>query len=221
MREPTVAKVMTRNVVSVVPDTPFKELVGTMIVHDLDALPVIDPTGRPVGVVAEADALAKLEFHGGADRPPLLAGARCRARWHKASGLIAADLMTTPTITVTEGTPLTAAVRVLTDHGVRRLYVVDCAGYLVGALTRPDALKLFLRGDSAILADVKRDVAGVAKGPHQINVQVTAGVVTLTGELTLHSSAQRASSIASHVPGVIAVHNSLRYDLDDLTISGL
>jgi CBS domain-containing protein len=61
-----------------VADTPFKELVGTMIARDMDALVVIDPAGRPVGVVTEADVLTKLEFHGGADYPPLLAGSHSR-----------------------------------------------------------------------------------------------------------------------------------------------
>jgi CBS domain-containing protein len=42
-----------------VADTPFKELVGTMIARDMDALVVIDPAGRPVGVVTEADVLTK------------------------------------------------------------------------------------------------------------------------------------------------------------------
>jgi hypothetical protein len=33
----------------------------------VNMLPVIDTTGRPVGVVSDVDALAKLEYHCGAD----------------------------------------------------------------------------------------------------------------------------------------------------------
>lgn len=117
MREPTqptaltVAALANRRVITAAPDTPFRELVGTMIVHDLDALPVIDITGRPLGVVADGDVLTKFEFHNGTDRPPLLAGSHCRARWRKSSGTTAADLMTTPATTISEHAPLTEAAR--------------------------------------------------------------------------------------------------------------
>ncbi|QIZ37084.1 CBS domain-containing protein [Saccharopolyspora sp. ASAGF58] len=42
MREPSVADVMNPHAITVVPGTPFKELVGTMIARDIDALVVID-----------------------------------------------------------------------------------------------------------------------------------------------------------------------------------
>jgi CBS-domain-containing membrane protein len=74
MREPPVADLRTRQVITVVPDTPFRELVGIMLAHDLQALPVIDLTGHPIGVVPDIDTLTKLEYHGGADFVPLLAG---------------------------------------------------------------------------------------------------------------------------------------------------
>ncbi|PXY17006.1 MULTISPECIES: CBS domain-containing protein [Pseudonocardiaceae] len=221
MRELTVADVMTRQVITAVPDTTFRELVGTMIVHGLDALPVIDHSGRPIGVVAEADTLTKLEFHGGADQAPLFAGTRRRNRWYKAHGLTAADLMTRPALTVIDDSTLDRAVHAMADHGVRRLYVVEHTGHLVGVLTRHDALRLFLRSDSAILADIERAILGKATRTRRLTVRVTDGIVTLDGTLALHSAVERAKIITSRVPGVIAVHNNLRYDLDDLMITGL
>ncbi len=69
MPEPTVATFTNPQVITAAPDTPFRELVGTMIAHDLDAVPVIDLTGRPLGVVTDADMHTKLEFHNGTDSP--------------------------------------------------------------------------------------------------------------------------------------------------------
>ncbi len=218
MRKPTVADVMTRQVVTAVRDTPFKELVGTMVGRGLDALPVIDHSGRPIGVVAEADALTKLEFHAGADLPPLLAGTHRRARWYKSHGLTAADLMTTPARTVSEHDTLDRAVHTLADCGVRRLYAVDRTGVLVGVITRPDALRIFLRSDSAISADVEQEIVGWSR---RLTVRVSDGVVTLDGSLALHSSVDRATVVTSQIPGVVAVRNNLRYDIDDLMITGL
>lgn len=221
MHEPTVAAFMNPRVITAVPDTPFRELVGTMIAHDLDALPVIDLTGRPLGVVTDADVHAKLEFHNGTDSPPLLAGAHCRARWRKSSGATAADLMTTPAATINEHAPLTEAIHMLGT--ARRVYVTDHTHRLVGVLTRHDTLRLFLRSDHAIQADIERDIltpVRTAEARH-LTVHVTHGIVTLEGTLTLHSTAETLYHHTHHVPGVIAVHNNLHYTVDDLLITGM
>jgi CBS domain-containing protein len=221
MHEPTVADVMTRHVITAVPDTPVKELAGAMLAHGIDTLPVIDSDGRPIGVVAEADVMTKLEFHGGADPSPLLGGSHCRARWRKSSALHAADLMTTPAIATSPATPVSAAIHLMGHHRVRQICVVTCAGHLIGILARRDALHLFVRGDSAIEADIERDIATRTRQPKQVTVHVTDGIVTLDGTLTLHSTVRHAADAAHHIPGVIAVRNNLRYDIDDLMITGL
>jgi CBS domain-containing protein len=219
MRDPAVADLMTRQVIAVVPDTPFRELVGTMLAHDLQALPVIDLAGRPIGLVTEVDTLTKLEYHGGADYPPLLAGTRCRTRWRKAFGIVAADLMTTPAPTVTATTPISTALHSLADAG--HIYVVDGNGTLTGTLTRHDVLALLLRDDHAIKADIEHNALVPAYEAHKITVQVTDGIVTLTGTLRLRSTADNVCLVAYRVPGVITVHNNLRHDIDDFLITGL
>ncbi|GLI02728.1 CBS domain-containing protein [Phytohabitans aurantiacus] len=219
MNEPTVADVMARHLVTMVPSTTFKELVGTMISHDLDALPVIDLSGRPAGVVEDVDVLAKLEFRGGADHPPLLAYRR-RARWHKSSGLTAADLMTAPR-TIAQHSPLAAAVQTLTREQIRALCVVDTTGRLVGTLSRRDAVRLFLRGDGPIRADLEREIAAVTERAGAVSAHVAGGVVTLEGTLILRSAVENLCQAAHRVPGVIAVRNYVRYEVDDLVITGL
>jgi CBS domain-containing protein len=221
MREPTVAEVMTRAVSTAVSDTPFREIVSAMIGSGVSALPVIDPAGRPIGVVGEADVLAKLEFHCGADAPPLLASARTRARWHKSSARTAADLMTTPATTISTEAPLRAAVRRLASAQLRQLCVVDRTDRLVGVLAHPDALRLFLRGDAAIERETEELVVGTHPGADEVTVQVSAGIVTLNGALRLRSTVEHAGWAACCVPGVIAVHNYLRFEFDDLMITGL
>src|SRR5262245_44013903 len=124
MAEPVVADVMTRQVITATPDASFKELTATMIEHQLDAVPIVDRECRLAGVVTDADLLAKVEFHGGADYPPLLAGSRSRARWRKSFSLTAGELMTTSVATVLETSSLRLAVYAMADDTVRRLYVV-------------------------------------------------------------------------------------------------
>jgi CBS domain-containing protein len=220
MREPAVADVMTRQVITAVPDTPFRELVGTMLAHDLDALPVIDLAGHPIGVVTDIDTLTKLEYHGGADYLPLLASGQCRTRWRKSSGVNATDLMTTPPPTITAAARITTALHALAD-GARRLFVVDNAGLLAGTLTRHDLLGLLLRDDSAIRADIERTALVPASEVRNVTVEVTDGIVALSGKLRLRSTTESVYRVALCVPGVITVHNDLRYDIDDMLITGL
>ena len=220
MPEPTMAELMSRRVITVGPDAGFKELAAVMITHELSAVPVIDATGCPLGVVTERDLLTKLEFHGGTDTAPLLVGSACRTRWRKSSALIAADLMTAPAITAADTRAGVAAHTMVSQH-LCVLCVVDGDGRLIGVITRADLIRLFLRCDDAIQAEVERDLADAARPPHQVTVYVAEGIVTLEGTLTLHSATARAGRIAHHVPGVLAVHNNIRYDVDDQMITGM
>ncbi|WP_408645950.1 CBS domain-containing protein [Streptomyces odonnellii] len=44
-----ISELMTRDVVSVRPETPFKEIARALADHDISAVPVVDTAGRPVG----------------------------------------------------------------------------------------------------------------------------------------------------------------------------
>jgi CBS-domain-containing membrane protein len=58
--------VMTRDVVSVSEDTPYRELVDLLISRRVSAVPVVDRHDRVTGVVSEADLLHKVEAADGA-----------------------------------------------------------------------------------------------------------------------------------------------------------
>jgi CBS domain-containing protein len=57
------------------------------------------------------------------------------------SGLAASDLMTPNPTTVSESTPIGAAVRIITERGIKRLPVVDQQGRLTGMVSRVDVLR--------------------------------------------------------------------------------
>jgi CBS-domain-containing membrane protein len=57
----TVENVMTRDVVCVNKDTPYKELVKLLATRRVSAVPVIDDRRHVLGVVSEADLLPKQE----------------------------------------------------------------------------------------------------------------------------------------------------------------
>lgn len=223
MWEPTVDSVMTKKVVTARPDTPFKELVTLMSENRVSGLPVVDTAGKPAGVVSEADTLAKQEYVGGVMPRPWFAGRTRRARWQKAGGLTAAEVMTAPAVAIRENETVSAAARLLAKKNVRRLCVVDADGALIGIVSRHDVIGTFLRDDDAIHADVLEHVfkRGMWLFPETLTAEVAGGVVTLDGEVERRTTAQIAGQLTKAVPGVVGVHNKVRYELDDTVSTAL
>ena len=57
--EATVKDMMTTRVVSVQRDASFRTMAGALRQHRVSAFPVLDADGKVIGVVSEADMLAK------------------------------------------------------------------------------------------------------------------------------------------------------------------
>lgn len=215
--ERDVASVMTTTVITVRPQTPFKDVVALMAEHDVSALPVVDGANRPIGVVSEADVLTKQEFRGGSDRIPSHDRAGLE-RWIRSLALVAGELMTSPIRTIAVDVPLTAAARQLAKAGVRRLLVVDEHGSLVGVLSRRDLMRVYLRSDDEIRAEVEDLLASsvMGAGPGTVKVAVRGGVTTVDGVLQRRRQVDSVSRLVPTVTGVVAVRNNLRWMVDDL-----
>ena len=204
MKQWTVADVMTQNVVSVAPDASYREVVDALIEHSVSAAPVVDGQGHVAGVVSEADLLHKIEATGEPDRRRIVrVSRRATAKAHAAT---AADLMTTPAITVEPGTSVTAAARRMEHNGVKRMPVVDAAGRMVGIVSRRDLLRMHTRSDQDIRDDV---VDGVLMrtlwiDPAAVTVGVEQGTVTLSGKLDNQSLTRIAVDMTAEVAGVVA-----------------
>lgn len=199
-------------------DAPFKEIAELLAARAISGVPVVDDDGRPVGVVSEADLLAKAEHQDQDGAPSWLAGPRTRREWEKAQALTAAELMSPRPVVVGPDTPLPAAARELARAGVRRLLVVDGAGRLVGVLSRRDLLRPFLRDDAQLAVAVREQVLwrSLWLAPSDLTVSVRNGVVTLAGTVQRRSTAEIAVRLTNAVPGVVGVQDELQYSWDDV-----
>ncbi|MEV6202927.1 CBS domain-containing protein [Streptomyces sp. NPDC051771] len=205
----TVADVMTTKVVAVRPDTAFKEIAAAMERWKVTALPVLEGEGRVVGVVSEADLLLKEEFH---DRHiGMVEQLRRRDATSKAGSDRAAELMTTPAVTVRPEASLPRAARLMATRRVKRLPVVDADGMIQGVVSRSDLLKVFLRSDEELADEVRRDVVGhlFPLSRDRIEVSVEAGVVTLTGDVRDSTLVPLAERLTRAVEGVVDVRCAL------------
>ncbi|MEO5351609.1 MAG: CBS domain-containing protein [Magnetococcus sp. XQGC-1] len=142
-----VEQVMTQEVVTIAPTLSLAEAAELMLQHRISGLPVVEENVRLVGILAEADLLKAV-------------GIPChhpaRTLWETLESLflhhanlqgfrgIVQEHMTTPVITVPQGSSLEQAVSVMKKRQIKRLLVVDTDGILHGVITRSDILRLFL-----------------------------------------------------------------------------
>ena len=137
---------MTRNPVTITPDTPFPQ--ALRIIHEsrFRHLPVVDREGKVLGIVTEADLLraspssaSSLSIY---EMNYLLANLRIR------------EVMSRPPITVPEDYPLEEAARTMVENGIGCLLVMRddpstvseaASGQaLVGVITETDIFKVFV-----------------------------------------------------------------------------
>lgn len=148
----TVAEVMTRNPIVVTPETPLKEAIKILAEKRISGLPVVDQTGKLVGVISEGD----LMWQESGITPPayimLLDSViylenpnRYERELHKALGQTVGEVMTKATrqkalVTIAPDAPLKEAANLMHERDVHRLLVVE-KDALVGVVTRGDIIR--------------------------------------------------------------------------------
>jgi CBS domain-containing protein len=219
MQHRMVLRVMTSEPAVAHEDTGFAAMVELMAGSRVDMLPVVDGGGRVLGVVTSTDLLAKESV--------MLRPNRVFALLHrhvervKARGTTAGELMSTPAVTITPDADITRAARLMADHDVHTLPVVDPAGKLVAVVSRSDVLRVFLRHDHEIAEDIDREVFVGALGidPTKVEVTVSDGIVRLGGIVERRSWVSVLGALARQVDGVVDVVNAMTYSWDDTLVS--
>ena len=206
---------MTRTVRSARPGTPFHELAQTLTSLHISAVPVVDMEGIVVGVVSEGDLMLKEvpNLH-----PHRFESSVSKIERIKAEGTIAADLMTSPAVTVRGDATLPEAAKLMHDRRVKRLPVVDADGRLVGIVTRGDLLAVFMRDDEEIRKEIVDDVVvrTLWMDPSSFQVKVRGGIVALTGTVDRRSDIGILGGLIRGVDGVVRVDSELGFAYDDV-----
>jgi CBS-domain-containing membrane protein len=212
--------VMTRTVVVVRETAPYKEVVRLLDEYRVNALPVVDEKGVLVGIVSEADLLLKEEFSPDRAETHLLDGPRRRHDKAKARGLLAADVMTGPVVSVQPDAGLAETARLLHDRNVKQVPVTTPDGKVAGIVSRRDLLRVFLRSDEDIEKEILDEIVTRTLWMERSAIQVTVadGVVTLQGHVDQRSLAEWLVELVEKVDGVVAVQSELGYLVDDVAI---
>ena len=213
-----VKDLMTPQVVTIGPATPFKEIVARLANHRVSAVPVVDDDGLVLGVVSEADLLLKEEFPDPDADIPLFWTKRRRLERDRAAATTARDLMSVAVVSIAPDATVAEAARRMHTAGVKRLPVLDEGGRLVGIVSRADLLKVFNRPDQAIRREIMDEVivGEFMMDPNRFFIHVTDGVVVLQGRVERRSLLPYLVRAVHSVEGVVRVKNRLTFDIDDV-----
>jgi CBS domain-containing membrane protein len=142
-RAVTAAEIMTTDVVMVNPDTPVAAVAAAMGRRGVSGVPVVDADQKVVGVISEKDFLSRMGVKEPRNFMSLVADCLmtkgCVALPIKAA--LAADIMSSPAVTVAPDTPVRTIAALLTQKSINRVAVTDPGGHLLGLVSRGDIVQ--------------------------------------------------------------------------------
>jgi CBS domain-containing protein len=112
--------IMTRDIITVSPTMSVKNLALALIKNQISGAPVADKNGKIVGVVSEADLIAK-------------------------NGKDVKSIMSKKIISVSEETSVEEIARLMTAHAIKRMPVMK-EGAIVGIVSRADIVSAIAQG---------------------------------------------------------------------------
>jgi CBS domain-containing protein len=215
--------VMTREVISIDPDSTVLQAARLMLQHHISGLPVIDKEANLVGVLSEGDFLRRRETKTEKRRSRwlefLMGPGRIAAEYSHSHGSKVSEVMTKEVQTVDEATALEDIVDLMERHRIKRVPVL-CGGQVVGIITRSNLMHAMVSlarvaqpaatGDAAIrdqlLAEMQKEKWAPAASA---NVVVHDGVVELWGVIIDERQREALKVAAENIPGVKAVKDHL------------
>ncbi len=139
--------IMTREVITVQPETTVQQLAQIFALHSISGAPVIDQEGLVVGVVTESDLIDQnkkvhiptvisiLDSFFYLENPE-----KMEQEMRKMAGSTVADIFTSPAVTVEENTPIDEIATIMSEKNIHTLPVVE-DGRLKGIIGKKDIIK--------------------------------------------------------------------------------
>jgi CBS domain-containing protein len=214
---------MTKDVITVGPDTTVTEIAAMLVRHRISAVPVLSADDRVIGIVSQTDLGHRSETGTEKKRKwwlELFADADSRAREYvKSHGLRASDVMTRLVVSVASTASLAEVAEILDTHRIRQVPVME-NGKLLGMISRADLVRR--------LAEVK--VAAPAVRPENgalqkaildamksqpwlrssyVNVAVKDGTVEMWGAVDTEEQRTALRVLVEGVSGVQKVENNV------------
>ena len=121
-----ISEIMTRDVIAVRPELGIEALEELFLDRGISGAPVVDDSGKPIGVVSKTDLLQRRETPGGGE-------AKVR------------DLMMQTAFCLVENESIAKAAALMAFEGVHRVPVVGTRGMVTGMLSPLDIMRWLAR----------------------------------------------------------------------------
>jgi CBS domain-containing protein len=150
--EQTVKDIMIKEVIAIQKDASVEELSSLLIENKISGVPVVDESGKLVGIATEGDLIIKDSDLHFPRYFKLLDGIiyldslnKFKKNLKKYLGTKVKDVMTTNIKTVKEDTPVSEAANLMIRYNINRLPVMDDKDNMVGIVTRADIVKSMIK----------------------------------------------------------------------------
>lgn len=216
-------EIMTRDVITVRPQTPVRDIASLMVEKRISGVPVTTDDGKLVGIVSESDLLHRAEV-----------GTERRRKWWfrafadskqmaqefaKAHGREAQEVMSRYVVSVSKDAELRDVADILDHHRIKRVPVVETErlvgiisrGDLVRALSQAQITKATSKLDNAALHKVLHARIHAASwiDPAYFSVIVNDGVVRLWGFVDSVEQRNALRVLIEETDGVSSVEDNL------------
>jgi len=191
--------IMTSPVVTVTRDATVESAAGLMTTHRITALPVVGPRGELIGMVSESDLL----WH----RVPSDPTAHMRRVLNTDPGrrpATVSEVMAWDPRTARPEADVAEVADLMLRHDVRSVPVVE-DDIVVGIVSRRDILRIMVRTDAVLRAEVQHRIDEYADGGSRWTATVSGGVAHIAGEFADETERTVVAVLARTVPGVAAV----------------
>jgi CBS domain-containing protein len=210
--------VMTRNVITVGPDTGVDEIARLLLEHRISGVPVVQG-GFAMGIVSEGDLVRRISEAGEAAPTgwlDLFTSQAARAgAFVRSHGRRARDVMTAPAVSVPADMGVAEVAALMERRRVKRVTVVDPDGLLLGIVTRANLLRALAARPGTSAVDDAAIRIGVLAALRRWGEVDPADVLVEDGTVHLWThqrdpALRRAMAVAAEeVPGVRAVVDHL------------
>ena len=215
--------VMTRDVITIDPDSTVLQAARLMLQHHVSGLPVVDGNGNLVGVLSEGDFLRRRETKTERRRSRwlefLMGPGRMAAEYSHSHGSKVSEVMSTDVQSVEQDTALEDIVELMERKRIKRVPVL-CGGQLVGIVTRSNLMHAMVslarmaqpasKDDSAIREKLLAEMQHEKWAPlATVDIVVHEGMVELWGVIVDERQRTALKVAAENIPGVKAVIDHL------------
>lgn len=215
--------VMTRDVITIDPDSTVLQAARLMLQHHVSGLPVVDGNRNLVGVLSEGDFLRRRETKTERRRSRwlefLMGPGRIAAEYSHSHGSKVSEVMSTDVQSVEQDTALEDIVELMERKRIKRVPVL-CGGQLVGIVTRSNLMHAMVslarmaqpasKDDAAIREKLLAEMQHEKWAPlATVDIVVHEGMVELWGVIVDERQRTALKVAAENIPGVKAVIDHL------------